>query len=704
MIMKIRVFFFLAGLMLAISGQAQVVGPEEASRAAGNWYTERGGYHSGSVTVKEVIPLDKEGEILLYAVNFYPKGFVLISAHKGMVPVAAYSFESWYQADPQPENARAWIHQYLEEASDAFTTGRFFDSLTFPEWERLLTGNITSGIKFSGKAVEPLTVANWNQDWPYNEMCPADPSGPHGHCYAGCVPTAMGMIMYYYRWPDSGTGYYSYTQAPYGLLEADFGNTKYRWEEMTNSISDSDSAIAELLYHLGVSCDLVYGPNGSGMYNHRSAYALKTFFRYSPETRYVYRDSTQMNWDSILVAHLDRKMPMYYAGWSVPNINGHAFVCDGYQGTGYFHFNFGWGGSFNGYYYTGNLTPGGSNFNLAQEVIINCHPDTTHYTYPLAANGNDTLKFRVGSLDDGSGPRYPAAGNDAQWLISPQNSQDSVSSIRLQFHRFDLGTGSAVVNVYDGPTTASALLGSFTGSVLPPSVESSGNQMLVAATGLPSSGADGYFATYESEFPDWCSGSVTLTEPAGLISDGSGDFFYYNSTVCLWKIIPPAAEEVALYFEKFSTESGFDRLKVFDFGSGALLADYSGQYGAGNMPPPVLSPSGKMFITFNTNGSVREDGFLARYESYFTSRDEREADRIYLFPNPANTISHIRIPAGKVCERVEIWSLDGRMVRADDPVSQDQGWVSLDVSSLSSGLYMVKARIQGRMYTTKLIR
>ena len=38
-----------------------------------------------------------------------------------------------------------------------------------------------------------------------------------------------------------------------------------------------------------------------------------------------------LDWDSLLVDHLDKKIPLYYAGWSVPNVNGHAFVCDGYQ-------------------------------------------------------------------------------------------------------------------------------------------------------------------------------------------------------------------------------------------------------------------------------------------------------------------------------------------------------------------------------------
>ena len=118
------------------------------------------------------------------------------------------------------------------------------------------------------------------------------------------------------------------------------------------------------------------------MWNHKAAYSLRTYFNYSPETQYLYRDSTNLDWDSVIVAHLDQKIPMYYAGWSVPNINGHAFIIDGYQTEDYFHFNWGWSGSYDGYFYLDNLVPGGNNFNLAQELVINCYPDTMNYSYP----------------------------------------------------------------------------------------------------------------------------------------------------------------------------------------------------------------------------------------------------------------------------------------------------------------------------------
>jgi hypothetical protein len=81
------------------------------------------------------------------------------------------------------------------------------------------------------------------------------------------------------------------------------------------------------------------------------------------------------NVEPLLTLAWDQGIPLYSAGWSVPNINRHAFVYNGYQDSAYYHFNWGWSGSLDGYFYTDNLTPEGSNFNLAQELIINAVPD-----------------------------------------------------------------------------------------------------------------------------------------------------------------------------------------------------------------------------------------------------------------------------------------------------------------------------------------
>ena len=272
------------------------------------------------------------------------------------------------------------------------------------EWNHLLNPGSSSDLP--GKEildVEPMITSNWDQPYPYNEMCPADPAGSQRTCHCRMCSCGNGPDHVLLPLARPWHRFLYLCDSTYGIQHVSFDSTWYRWNNMKNTITTSDTGIAQLIYHLGVSVDLKYGPAGSGMYNHHAAYALKTYFKYSPETSYVYRDSTNLNWDSLIIAHLNRGMPLYYAGWSVPNIDGHAFVCDGYQSGDYFHFNFGWSGTDNGYYYLDNITPGGYNFNLAQELIINIYPDTLNYTYPPYCSGATTLTLTRAALQMAAG-------------------------------------------------------------------------------------------------------------------------------------------------------------------------------------------------------------------------------------------------------------------------------------------------------------
>ncbi|MDO9510371.1 MAG: C10 family peptidase [Bacteroidales bacterium] len=688
--MKKQIVFLVILLMSGIISVAQHVSNSEAISMARLFYAER---HPdiqsvNEVDVSDIISIGKLSNPSIFIINLKNNGYVLISGDKRTPPVLAFSFEGKIEDTHRPPAFDMWINNYQNQIESYTNRIEGIDDPNNPEWTNLSEKSKKGVIKYSGDDIAPLIYSNWNQDWPYNEQCPSDPQGPGGHCYAGCVPTAMGMLMYYYRWPLTGTGSYSYTSPDYGLLSANFAQTSYKWNEMSFSISKTDSAMAQLLYHLGVSCDLVYGPDGSGMYNHKSAYSLKTFFKYSPQTQYVFRDSTNMNWDSILIAHLNRKMPMYYAGWSVPDINGHAFICDGYQGGSFFHFNFGWGGSSNGYFYTNNLSPGGNNFNLAQEVIINCYPDTLQYTYPAYCQGNSNINTIYGSIEDGSGPKknYPS-GSSCQWLISPQTAIDSVSNITLNFHRFATHTND-LVKVYDGSSASSPLIGSYSGILLPATITSSGNTLFI--TFNTSNQGEGFLASYESATPKWCSGTTILNEPTGIISDGSGDFWYNNSSLCIWRIQPPGVAEVALFFDEFDTETDKDKVRVYDMVSGTLLAEYSGTYASGSPPPPVVSPSGQMMMSFNTNMSVRSQGWKAHYESYMVGMNPLEKqNNCYLFPNPVTNNTILYTGNDHPLLSVDIYSLSGQL-KHSQIISKENSQSELPVANFPAGIYIVK--------------
>ena len=51
----------------------------------------------------------------------------------------------------------------------------------------------------TGFAQKPLLTTQWNQTYPYNMLCPADPLENYSHSYTGCPATAMGQIINYLR-------------------------------------------------------------------------------------------------------------------------------------------------------------------------------------------------------------------------------------------------------------------------------------------------------------------------------------------------------------------------------------------------------------------------------------------------------------------------------------------------------------------------
>jgi hypothetical protein len=520
-------------------------------------------------------------------------------------------------------------------------------------------------------------------------MCPADPAGPAGHCVTGCVATTLGQLVNYFRWPETGTGSYSYECPPYGTLSVDFSNAYYDWDLMETSLAHDNLEVAELLYHLGVSVDMVYGPNGSGMYNHKAAYTLKTFFKYSPETRYVFRDSTSMDWDSLLVSHLDRKVPMYYAGWSVPDIYGHAFICDGYQGGNFYHFNWGWGGSYDGYFYTNNLTPGGNLFNLAQELVINAIPDTNLYIYPVYCESDKSFTALFGTIGDGSGPLYPYAPDaDCHWLITPN---DSVNGITLDFLSFSTDAND-LVTVYDGMDNSAPVIGSFSGNDLPQPVTSTGGAMFTVFTSGQNTSGEGFLASFKSEIPVYCSGMVMLSAQSDTISDGSGTWNYHNNSACLWRILPEGASSVTLYFTEFETEAGFDVLKVYDLQTQQVIAEYSGTYGQG-VPEPVTSPSGKMFLSFSTNYSITAPGWTAYYETDLVKVAEFEKQTgLKVFPNPSDGLITIQFlhDAGSVV-KLKLTDLSGRKVFYQEINLSGENKIHLDLRALSPGIYLMNS-------------
>ncbi len=640
---------------------------------------------------------------LYYIINFTYQGYIVVSASDAVSPVLCYGFNSRYSELKQAPAFNHWMQDYEKQLRLVIEQNLPATTSVVTEWAKYLSENfIASQHKAPMKALVPLLHTIWDQGKYYNEYCPDTIGGPDGKCWSGCVPTAMGQIMNYYQWPKQGVGSYTYTHPSFGTLSANFANTNYYWESMPLEVTErsNDSAVATLLYHLGVSVDMDYGANGSGMFNHKAAYSLRTYFKYSPNCQYIFRDTaTHTDWKQLIFDHLDQKKPLYYAGWAdTNNISGHAFVCDGYQDTSYFHFNWGWGGSNDGYFMLDNLTPAGNDFTLDHELILNFYPDSTYENFNSCTT-NAVMRSTKGTFGDGSGPLYNYKNNsDCQWLIQPN---DSVTNIKLTFLEFKTESDSDRVIIYNGTTTTAPIIGTYSGSNLPSMITSTGKSMLVRFITNDSITSDGWLASYTTTTPIYCSGLKQYTAASGSFSDGSGSFKYHPNALCRWQMTPSGATSLLLHFNAFDIAPG-DYVKVNDITNGIEIANLTGSV----IPGDITCYSGSMQVLFKSYDKILAQGFSATYTVSNSIEDYNSiSSDVIIAPNPATDIVNISFQnTTKQNITFTLFSMDGRVVYSD-VVTIPAGNASqpLDVSKFKAGLYVLKISTTAETCIKKII-
>ena len=630
----------------------------------------------------------KNADTLLYVYNA-DNAFVMIAGDKRMPPVLAFSDRQLYNdADVIPP-VKMWMEQYCRQM-EALKT---LDVPEDPAWQKLES----RGMLFrEGASVAPLMKSHWGQGTFYNYYCPRDYEGENNRVVTGCVATALAQLIYYYRFPDYGIGTYSYIDSTYGEQFADYANTHYDYSAMCDEPTSINTAISTLMYHCGVGVDMVYGPDGSGMYNHSAAYVLRNYFKFSPETQYVFRDSTNLDWDSLIVTHLHRNMPLYYAGWSTPNVNGHGFICDGYRmvdSNYYYHFNFGWDGSYDSYFYTNALNLIGTHFNFAQELIVNAYPDTNLYEYPqqLPLTGTKVLTSVAGSFLDGSAASSPCRPNmDYTWIIRPQ--EDYFTSMTLKAE-YDLGQKDTLWISCNNPSMAPMCL-TQCDSLLHATWDCT-EITLRLVTGDSLNGL-GLRASYQADVPLFCEGMRTRTSATGTITDGSGTQNYLPFSSCGYRIVVPMYNLVQLHFEYLDLEENKDFLHVFDnvLGDENLIVSLTG-----TMYDTTLTFNLPVTLLFETDEQNNADGFKLTYQAGHVGVEEFSIDNPVVYPNPVEDV--VSVMAGNDITSVAIYDMYGKVVRE---VSPNKTSVRIRVEDLPSGIYMLRVQTSGQVFSKKIIK
>ena len=362
-----RLVAFVAVLLWVTAVEANPVTRGEASSLAAGLLKQR------SVTEVET-PFDH-----LYVFNA-DNGFVIVSSDDRVLPVLGYSSERQFDTD-MAESTYEWLRYYDDAVRDAVESDLAATDEIKTAWRSLREDGCLPVRNRS--AVGPLVVTTWNQRSPYNMYCPQQ-------SLTGCVATAMSQIMKYWEYPRMGAGQHSYYHSVYGQLSANFGATSYDWDNMLEVATDNSpnvvkQAVATLNYQCGVSVEMNYSPDFSASFSTDVINAMTTYFKYATSMSLESKDNySDAQWKSMLKGEINASRPVYYDGSR--DSSGHAFICDGYDASDYFHFNWGWGGSNNGYYLIGALNPGSNTFNLYNRAIIGIQPSGYTLSPPTGLN------------------------------------------------------------------------------------------------------------------------------------------------------------------------------------------------------------------------------------------------------------------------------------------------------------------------------
>lgn len=360
----------------------------------------------------------------IYKISGFQDGVYVLPAEKNSSGFALYAKKInkivliGYSDSQAPTNAKSLppglqliIERYLENLSNTVEP-EFLSDTT--EFER----------------IPPLIKTKWGQDDFYNDSIPNEP-------VAGCVAIALAQVIKYWGYPKTGTGYKKHSCWYTGSVKADFENTVYNFEAMEDSVLQHQGEIARLIFHVGVSCEMDYGKNSSGAYFKTAWNALETYWDYDKGYCAYGGKGTDGNFIQSLRQELRSSRPVIMAG---EGTGAHAFICDGADENGLFHFNWGWNGKYDGFFPLNAMNPGSHRYSNGIEAIIGLQPGY------ITAPGDTIYKVdkRQGVFSNRNENKIAGNNYKNKTNVSWDIDLPEAKKIMLELSYIDLGRGDTI--------------------------------------------------------------------------------------------------------------------------------------------------------------------------------------------------------------------------------------------------------------------
>jgi len=330
--------------------------------------------------------------VLFYIFDLQPEGYIVTTAENDLPPIIAYSFISSFFNE---ENGNILL-DFLK--TDVMLRLKNIPSLPDEmisnrneSWNNILTGNSERN-RFEQWPPAGTTptggwlLENWTQNAPYNNFCPMD-NVTGNRSIAGCPSIAMAQILHYNRstndvfFDDEDDYYHNYSGRQYWIdddyiqyeflsfpqMNTNLDTLKYHYLH-EEPITSTDKA--SLVFACGVAAQQVYTSQISGTFGVNQAHQAYQKFNFD-DAQLI--DETSPDFYEQITQNMIDELPVHFASVTPAGDAGHNFVIDGYNSDEYYHINFGWGGTYNGWYLLPDEIPYG--LTVVEGAIVDIAPD-----------------------------------------------------------------------------------------------------------------------------------------------------------------------------------------------------------------------------------------------------------------------------------------------------------------------------------------
>ena len=221
----------------------------------------------------------------------------------------------------------------------------------------------------------------------------------------------------------------------------------------------------------------------------------------------------------------------------------------------------------------------------------------------------------AGTINTCSGTFYDPGGTSNygnNLNVTQTFCSNAGNCLRVTFTNFSTQSGNDILTIYDGPSTASAVIGAFSGNTSPGTITSSSGCLTFKFVTNASTTKSGWVANFSCV----ACGTTILMNNNTAVSTCSGLFYdsggpagnYSNSQNFTKTFCSNAGSCIQMIFTSINLRNS-DVLTLYDGNS--VLSPLIGVYGGTTLPPTILASSGCITVNFFSNSTSNSAGWEA---------------------------------------------------------------------------------------------